>query len=87
MNTIPFGIGVATSARVGNLLGAKDAKGAARSANTAAWLSMLLGAVVLTILMGTKEHFALLFNDDKKVVKLTAKVLPYVALFQIAGKS
>lgn len=48
---------------------------------------MILGALVLAVLMGTKEHFALLFNDDKKVVKLTAKVLPYVALFQIAGKS
>lgn len=84
MNTIPFGIGVATSARVGNLLGAKDAKGAARSANTAAWLSMIMGAIVLAILLGTKEHFAKIFNDDEDVVRLTAKVLPWVALFQIA---
>lgn len=84
MNTIPFGIGVATSARVGNLLGAKDARGAARSANVAAWLSMLMGALVLAILLGTKEHFAKIFNDDEEVVSLTAKVLPWVALFQIA---
>ena len=84
LNTIPFGVGVATSARIGNLLGARNARGAALSANTAAWLSMLLGAVVLAVLMGTKEDFARLFNDDEKVVKLTAKVLPYVALFQIA---
>jgi MATE family multidrug resistance protein len=86
MNTIPFGVGVATSARVGNLLGARDAKGASRAANVAAWLSMFLGAIVLAVLMGTKDKFALLFNDDAKVVKLTAEVLPYVALFQIAGK-
>lgn len=84
MNTIPFGVGVATSTRVGNLLGAKDAKGAARAANTAAWLSMLLGAIVLAILMGTKDHFAKIFNNDPGVVKLTAEVLPFVALFQIA---
>ena len=84
MNTIPFGVGVATSARVGNLLGAKNAKGAARAANTAAWLSMILGAVVLIILLGTKNHFAKIFNSDPEVVKLTAEVLPYVALFQIA---
>ena len=32
LNTIPFGIGVAASARVGNMLGSKNAKGAARSA-------------------------------------------------------
>ena len=84
MYTIPFGIGVAASARVGNFLGARDAKGAARAANTAAWLSMLMGVVVLTILMSTKDNFARLFNNDEDVVRLTAKVLPYVALFQIA---
>ena len=84
MYCIPFGIGVATSARVGNLLGARDAKGAARAANTAAWLSMLMGAIVLTILMSTKDNFARIFNDNEDVVRLTAKVLPYVALFQIA---
>ncbi|KAL9022516.1 MAG: hypothetical protein Q9185_000423 [Variospora sp. 1 TL-2023] len=84
MNTIPFGLGVAASARVGNLLGAKNARGAARAANIAALLSMLLGAIVLAILMGTKDHFAKIFNHDSQVVKLTAEVLPYVALFQVA---
>ncbi len=84
MNTVPFGIGVAASARVGNMLGSRNAKGAARSANVAAWLSMIMGALILAILMGTRNHFAKIFNDDEKVVKLTAKVLPYVALFQIA---
>ena len=84
MNTVPFGIGVAASARVGNLLGARNAKGAARAANTAAWLSMIMGALILAILLGTKDHFAKIFNDDPAVVKLTAEVIPYVALFQIA---
>ncbi|OJJ78440.1 MATE family efflux transporter [Aspergillus glaucus CBS 516.65] len=84
LNTIPFGVGVATSARVGNLLGLRSPSGAARAANTAAWLSMLLGGVALAVLMGTRNHFAKLFNDDDRVVSLTAEVLPLVALFQIA---
>ena len=84
MNTIPFGVGVAASARVGNLLGAKNAKGAARAANTSAWLGIFLGAIVLAILMATKDHFAKIFNNDEQVVRLTAEVLPFVALFQIA---
>ena len=84
MNTIPFGVGVATSARVGNLLGARKAQGASRAANTAAWLSMMLGTVVLVILMGSKDDFAKIFNNDADVVRLTAEVLPFVALFQIA---
>jgi MATE family multidrug resistance protein len=84
MNTIPFGIGVAASARVGNLLGARNAKGAARAANVAAWLSMVMGLLVLIILMSVKDFYAKIFNDDIDVIRLTAKVMPYVALFQIA---
>lgn len=84
MNTIPFGIGVATSSRVGNLLGARNAKGAARAANVAAWLSMFMGLLVLIILMGVKNFYARIFNDDLSVIRLTAEVMPYVAFFQIA---
>ncbi|KAI6826004.1 mate family transporter [Hortaea werneckii] len=84
MNTIPFGVGVATSSRVGNLLGARHSNGAKRSANTAACLSIFLGVVVLAVLMSTKDVFGYLFNDDERVVRLTSQVLPYVALFQIA---
>lgn len=43
-----------------------------------------MGAIVLAILMGTRDHFGKLFNDDARVVELTAEVMPYVALFQIA---
>ncbi|RAK88774.1 MATE efflux family protein subfamily [Aspergillus costaricaensis CBS 115574] len=84
LNTIPFGVGVATSARVGSLLGSRDAAGASRAANTAAWLSMVLGGAVLAVLMGTRYDFAKMFNSDEGVVQLTAEVLPWVALFQIA---
>lgn len=84
MNTIPFGIGVAASARVGNLLGARNAKGAARAANVAAWLSIIVGVLVLVVLMAVKDFYARIFNDDGDVVRLTAEVMPYVALFQIA---
>jgi MATE family multidrug resistance protein len=84
MNTIPFGIGVAASARVGNLLGAKNANGAARAANVAAWLSMVMGLLVLIVLLAVKDFYARIFNDDVNVIRLTAEVMPYVALFQIA---
>lgn len=84
MNTIPFGVGVATSSRVGNLLGARNAKGAARAANTSAWLSMLIGLIILAVLLAVKNFYAKIFNDDMRVVRLTAEVMPYVALFQIA---
>jgi MATE family multidrug resistance protein len=65
-------------------LGARDPKGAKRAANTAAWLSIIAGAVVLAIMMSLKDRFALIFNDNPDVILLTAQVMPQVALFQIA---
>ncbi|WYZ41927.1 hypothetical protein EsH8_V_000822 [Colletotrichum jinshuiense] len=84
INTIPFGLGVAASARLGNLLGAQQPRDAAIAAHSAAVLSVILGAVVLTVLMATKDVFGRIFNDDERVVRLVGEVMPYVALFQIA---
>ena len=84
LNTIPFGLGVAASARVGNLLGASAPKAARRASHTAAVLSILLGTVVLIVLLAVKNVYGKIFNDDEAVIRLTAEVMPYVALFQIA---
>ncbi|KAI1498086.1 MATE efflux family protein [Biscogniauxia marginata] len=84
INTVPFGLGVAASARIGNLLGAQKAREAERAAHCAAILSAVLGASILAILMGTKDVFGRIFNDDERVVRLVAEVMPFVALFQIA---
>lgn len=84
MNTIPFGIGVAASSRVGNLLGARNALGARRASVSAAGLSVLAGALILAVLMSTKNVFGRIFGDDQDMINLVSKVLPFVALFQIA---
>jgi MATE family multidrug resistance protein len=84
INTIPFGLGVATSARIGNLLGAQRPRDAAHAAHCAAMLSIIVGSIILAILMGTKDVFGKLFNDDERVVRLVGEVMPFVALFQIA---
>ncbi|KAK0614028.1 mate-domain-containing protein [Immersiella caudata] len=84
INTIPFGLGVAASSRVGNLLGARKPEEAARAAHCAAILSTVAGALILSVLMGVKDVFGRIFNDDERVVRLVAEVMPYVALFQIA---
>lgn len=84
LNTIPFGLGVATSSRLGNRLGARNGKGASVTAHSSAALSVIYGALVLTVLMGTRDHFGKIFNNDPRVVELTAEIMPFVALFQIA---
>lgn len=84
MVTLPFGQGVAASARIGNLLGARASTMAARSTHTAVGLAVLVGAAVLATLFAWRESVAYLFTDDTAVARAVADVLPYVAAFQIA---
>jgi len=84
LNTIPFGIGVAASTRIGNLIGARSAKGASKSSHAIALLSVIMGGAVMIIMMASRNVFGYLFSDDAAVVALVARVLPLVASFQIA---
>ncbi|KAM5538601.1 hypothetical protein V8D89_007630 [Ganoderma adspersum] len=84
MNTIPFGIGVAASARVGNLIGARLPNAAKRASHASALLSVVVGAIVMIVLIATKDIFGYIYSDDDDVVVLVSKVMPLVASFQIA---
>lgn len=84
INAIPFGLGVTTSARIGNKLGQRDARGAHRTAHSSALLSVIFGTVVLAVLISTRGQFAKIFNDNLQVAEITSDVMPFVALFQIA---
>lgn len=84
LNTLPFGVGVAASARVGNLLGARSPNGARVSTQASVALSTIIGSIVLASLVLSRRQFGYLFSDEADVVALVADVLPYVAAFQIA---
>jgi len=84
LNTIPFGIGVAASTRVGNLIGSRSAAGAKRAAHASALVSVVVGLVVMIVLMVTKDVFGYIFSDEQDVVRLVSKVMPLVASFQVA---
>lgn len=85
INTIPFGLGVAESARLGNLLGAGRPEAARRSAHCAAVLSVVFGGAISAALMAGRWRIGAVFGTtDREVVELVAAVIPYVALFQIA---
>ncbi|KAF4610818.1 hypothetical protein D9613_007273 [Agrocybe pediades] len=84
LNTLPFGIGVAASARVGNLIGARSAPRAKIAAHAAALLSVVVGSVVMIAMIASKDVYGLLFSDDIDVVRLVSKVMPLVASFQVA---
>ncbi|TFY70742.1 hypothetical protein EVG20_g2271 [Dentipellis fragilis] len=84
LNTIPFGIGIAASTRVGNFIGARSASGAKAAGHLSALLSTITGFIVMVLLLCTKDVYGYIFSDDAAVVHLVAQVMPLVASFQIA---
>ncbi|KAH9969945.1 MOP flippase [Russula compacta] len=84
LNTIPFGIGIAASTRVGNAIGRRDAAGAKFIGHLSALLSALTGAIVMLSLLVSKDIYGYLFSNDESVVRLVSQVMPLVASFQVA---
>jgi multidrug resistance protein, MATE family len=62
LNTIPFGMGVASSNRIGNLLGSRKATRAATGANVAAWTSVIFGTIIMTVMLIARSHYGKLFS-------------------------
>jgi MATE family multidrug resistance protein len=60
--TIPFGLGVAASNRVGNLLGARKATRSATGAKVASWTAVLFGSIIMTIMLIARNHYGKLFS-------------------------
>ncbi|CDO73899.1 hypothetical protein BN946_scf185016.g56 [Trametes cinnabarina] len=79
----PFALSVASSVRIGNLLGEENAKRAAVASKCAVLMSLVISAVWSTMFMVFRHSWAHLFNDDPAVVSLVASILPLVSLFQV----
>ncbi|KAG0164845.1 hypothetical protein DFQ28_009547 [Apophysomyces sp. BC1034] len=82
--TIPFGISVAASNRVGNALGAGMAQRAKCAATVAMLFAVCLGLLNSCFFITTRSFFGFLFTSDVNVVERVAKILPLCALFQVA---
>ncbi|CAE6534146.1 unnamed protein product [Rhizoctonia solani] len=79
----PYSLGIATTVRVGNLLGSGHAQMARLAAETAIGMSLVAAMILGTIFMTFRTNWGYLFSDEENVVSLAASVLPVVALFQI----
>ncbi|EPQ53474.1 MATE efflux family protein [Gloeophyllum trabeum ATCC 11539] len=79
----PFALSVATSVRVGNLLGEENAKRAGIAANSSLLVTLAIASIASTMFMIFRKSWGHLFNDDPAVVELVASILPLVALFQV----
>ncbi|KAI7890001.1 mate-domain-containing protein [Mucor mucedo] len=82
--TIPFGISVAASNRIGNALGESNANKAKIASRVAFLFAVVFGAMNSTFFMLVRHKFGYIFTSDDDVVALVAKIIPLGALFQIA---
>lgn len=77
--SLPFGMGVAGTIRVGNLLGAGCPRNARTTGNiillTCTFIMLLTGLLMLAL----RQHIGALFVDDSSVIALTAAVTPVMA--------
>ncbi|KAJ7098367.1 MATE efflux family protein [Mycena epipterygia] len=79
----PFALSVATSVRIGNLLGELNSARAKVASTVSILMALGLSSVFSTMFMVFRHSWAYLFNDDPVVVELVASILPLVALFQV----
>ncbi|CCA70523.1 related to ethionine resistance protein [Serendipita indica DSM 11827] len=79
----PYALSSATSVRVGNMLGARNARGAALATRVSIFLSFIVALLMSAVFLLFRKNWAYMFNDDPYVVKEVAHILPLVALFQI----
>ncbi|ORZ05145.1 mate-domain-containing protein [Lobosporangium transversale] len=82
--TIPFGISIAASNRVGNLIGMGDARSAKVASRVSIALAIIFGMTNSLMLILFKERWGRLFSEDAEVIQTVAMVLPLVALYQIS---
>lgn len=80
---VPLGIGLGASARVGNLIGAGEPRGAQR----AGWVAFGLGGGVMAcfalLFIAGRSVIPLWFTGDATVVALASTLLPIVAAFEL----
>ncbi|KAM4795902.1 multidrug and toxin extrusion protein 1-like [Rhinophrynus dorsalis] len=80
---IPFGIGMATSVRVGNALGAGNIE-QAKAAMTIAFIVTVGFIIVDTILLASLNNvFAYIFTSDQEIAVLVSQVIPLYIFFHI----
>ncbi|KAG8213055.1 MATE efflux family protein [Butyriboletus roseoflavus] len=79
----PFALSIATSVRIGNLLGQGNARRAGVAAATSIVMAVAIGCVFSAVFLTFRDKWGYIFNSDPEVVSLVASILPIVALSQV----
>lgn len=80
--TLPIALGVASSIRVGNLVGANDRSGARQACRAAIQIALIFALFAFIALALSREWIASLYTQDPEVIALAAGLLLIVAAYQ-----
>ena len=80
--TVPLGLSISTSHRIGKSLGAGNGSYTRFQARIPYLLALVVGSVECVLLLSLRNIYGRFFTDDEDVVQTTAKVLPLLAVFQ-----
>ncbi|KAL6060728.1 Mate-domain-containing protein [Balamuthia mandrillaris] len=78
---VPLGISLATTVRVGNLVGDLNPTRASKCARLMIYLTASEASVVALCLFAARHVWGYVFSSDDDVVAITAKILPVVVCF------
>ncbi|KAI9179071.1 ethionine resistance protein [Blastocladiella emersonii ATCC 22665] len=85
--TVFYGFGMVSSARVGNFLGAGNAKAASHTMATSIVVGLAASLVISVLLFSFRYQVPYIFTSDADVIALAASVIPILTLFQFADAS
>ncbi|KAL6047359.1 ethionine resistance protein [Balamuthia mandrillaris] len=80
---VPLGISLATTVRVGNLVGDLNPTRASKCARLMIYLTASEASVVALCLFAARHVWGYVFSSDDDVVAITAKILPVVVCFLV----
>ncbi|KAJ0110308.1 hypothetical protein J7T55_000741 [Diaporthe amygdali] len=80
---VPFGLGVASTNRVGSLLGQRQLQQARTATRASSLLATAYGSLSMITLISLRGPIAGFFTNDRKVIMLAVSVFPWGAAFQI----
>ncbi|MFT3923756.1 MAG: MATE family efflux transporter [Myxococcales bacterium] len=80
---VPLGLGIASSSRVGQLIGAREPAAAQLAAQAALKLALCHAAFSATLFILARASLPRFYTDDHATVQLAASVLPIAGTFQV----
>ncbi len=82
--TIPLGISIATTSRVGFAVGRKDWQEARLAGNVGIGLSVLVMSVTAWVMFLFPENIVQIYTDEIKVTEIAVQLIMIAAIFQIS---